>query len=512
MLARIGTRSAAAVAATGGRGGWSAGVRAAGLHGSSARQAGPLELSELTAITPIDGRYARQVRELREIFSEYALIRNRVRVEVEWLRVLAETPELHEVQDLSAESVHFMQRIVDEFSVEDAKRVKEIERTTNHDVKAVEYFVKEQCAKGPAELAARAEFVHFACTSEDVNNLSYALMLQHARTDVLLPTMTSLIETLMVEADRAAGVSMLARTHGQPATPTTLGKELANFAYRLSRQRAQLEQCELLGKMNGAVGNYAAHMVAAPAVNWPSVTRTFIEDRLGLIFNPYTTQIEPHDFVAEMCDVVSRFNTVSLDMNRDMWSYISLGYFRQKVVDGEVGSSTMPHKINPIQFENAEGNLGLANATFAHLGTKLPVSRFQRDLSDSTVMRALGVAFSHSIIAYKASLGGLSRLEANPDRMLEELDGNWEVLAEPVQTLMRRLGKEAPYEQLKALTRGKRVNEEGMRAFIQGLDIPDEEKELLLSLKPATYTGNSADLARRDTLEGHIAAISGLRK
>lgn len=482
--------------------------RSAGLGLASLSTRAPLELSELTAITPIDGRYARQVRELREMFSEFALIRNRVRVEVEWLQLLAETKELHEVQDLSAESIAFLRKIVDDFSVEDAQRVKEIERTTNHDVKAVEYFVKEQCAKGPAELASRGEFVHFACTSEDMNNLSYALMLKHARAEILLPTMDSLVETLVSEADRFSSMAMLSRTHGQPATPTTLGKELANFAFRLARQREQVERCELLGKMNGAVGNYNAHIVAAPAVNWPKVTQTFIEERLGLTYNPYTTQIESHDFIAEICDAMSRFNTVALHMNRDMWSYISLGYFRQKVVDGEVGSSTMPHKTNPINFENSEGNLGLANATFGHLAAKLPVSRFQRDLSDSTVMRALGVAFSHSIIAYKAALQGFSRIDANPERMLEELDQNWEVLAEPVQTMMRRLGKEAPYEQLKALTRGKRVDQEGMADFINNLDIPDEEKSLLLSLTPASYIGNAADMARRETLEANIARLS----
>lgn len=464
-------------------------------------------LTELTAIGSIDGRYSRQTRELRDVFSEYALIRNRVKVEVLWLQALSQEPALGEVPAMSAAAEQYLSDVVSGFNVGEAQRVKEIERTTNHDVKAVEYYLKEQCAKGPPELAALGEFVHFACTSEDINNLAYALMLEQARSEVLLPSMTALVDTVAAAADRYQDVAMLARTHGQPATPTTLGKELANFAYRMARQRRQFEQCEVLGKMNGAVGNFAAHEVAVPAVAWPQLTAAFIEGKLGLQCNPYTTQIEPHDFVAEMADVCARFNNVVLDMDRDMWGYISLGYFRQKVVDGEVGSSTMPHKTNPINFENSEGNLGLANATFQHLATKLPVSRFQRDLSDSTVMRALGGAFAYTVIAHKATLQGFARVEANPQRMLDELDGNWEVLAEPTQTLMRRLGKEAPYEQLKELTRGKRVDQAGMAAFINGLDIPDAEKNALLALTPANYIGDSKRMASAQHLGAAIKSL-----
>mmetsp|Transcript_13693 Transcript_13693/g.22343 ORF Transcript_13693/g.22343 Transcript_13693/m.22343 type:complete len:487 (+) Transcript_13693:83-1543(+) len=461
-------------------------------------------LSELTAITSIDGRYARTTKDLRNIFSEYALIRNRVKVEVLWLQELSREVEFPQVPEMSADSIAFLNDIVENFDVVEAEKVKAIERTTNHDVKAVEYYLKEKSMNGPEQIANMSEFFHFACTSEDINNLSYALMLEQGRSEVMLPSMTTLIDTVADHADRYKAIPMLARTHGQPATPTTLGKELANFAYRMSRQRKQLGNCEILGKMNGAVGNYAAHQVAVPEVNWPQLTQRFIENNLGLTFNPYTTQIEPHDFVAEMCDVCARFNNVTLDMDRDMWSYISLGYFKQKVVAGEIGSSTMPHKVNPIDFENSEGNIGLANSTFQHLASKLPISRFQRDLSDSTVMRSLGVAFAYSVIAHKATLRGLGRIESNPERMRDELYTNWEVLAEPVQTVMRRHGMETPYEQLKELTRGKRVDGEAMGKFIGGLELPQSELDILLALTPENYIGNSSLMASRNVLGEYI--------
>lgn len=391
-------------------------------------------LSELTAVTAIDGRYARHTSELRDVFSEYALIRNRVLVEVKWLQKLCNTSSIPQIPTISSDSMHALNSIVENFDINEACRVKEIERTTNHDVKAVEYYLKEKVSM-LGELSSISEFVHFTCTSEDINNLSYALMLKDARAKIVIPEMDRLIDTLCVRADSYKSIPMLARTHGQPATPTTLGKEMGNFAYRLSRQRAQLAGVELLGKINGAVGNFAAHEVTLPLVDWMELTRSFVEEDLdGLCWNPYTTQIEPHDFVAEMSDVMGRFNTVLLDFDRDMWNYISIGYFKQKVVKGEVGSSTMPHKVNPIDFENSEGNLGLANATFGHLSLKLPVSRYQRDLTDSTVMRSLGTAFAYSIIAYKSSLRGIGRVDVNSPKLEEDLDGNWEVLAEPIQT------------------------------------------------------------------------------
>jgi len=463
-----------------------------------------LALSELTAVTSVDGRYGKSTQGLRHVFSEFALIRNRVKVEVLWLQELAKTPEFPQVPEISVDAKKVLDDIVNNFDLTEAERVKTIERTTNHDVKAVEYYLKEKVGTSSTELASLSEFLHFACTSEDINNLSYALMLKQGRDEIILPSMNTLIDEVAKRANDYKDVSMLARTHGQPATPTTMGKELANFAFRMSRQRKQFENCELLGKMNGAVGNYAAHMTCVPEINWPVMTKSFIEGSLGLKFNPYTTQIESHDFIAEVCDVCSRFNNVLLDMDRDMWSYISLGYFKQKVIDGEIGSSTMPHKVNPIDFENSEGNIGLANATFGHLASKLPVSRFQRDLSDSTVMRGLGVAFAYSLIAHKATMRGLSRVECNPEKMLDELDQNWEVLAEPVQTLMRKHGKEAPYEQLKELTRGKRVDGATMSKFINGLDIPASEKQLLLNLKPSNYNGNSAEMASTKVLRKHL--------
>mmetsp|Transcript_14770 Transcript_14770/g.19378 ORF Transcript_14770/g.19378 Transcript_14770/m.19378 type:complete len:499 (-) Transcript_14770:191-1687(-) len=471
-----------------------------GVSGLSKRLS-TLPLSELTAVTSVDGRYGRHSKELRNVFSEYALIRNRVIVEAEWLKQLAKATELPEVSTMSAEAEHFLDDIVSNFSVEDAGRVKEIERTTNHDIKAVEYFLKEKISLHK-ELSQSAEFVHFACTSEDINNLAYALMLKDARTEIMLPSMDKVISEVSDLAEKLSTTPMLARTHGQPATPTTVGKELANFAYRMGRQRKQYEQCEILGKMNGAVGNYAAHQITVRELDWPGMTKKFIENGLGGIkWNPYTTQIEPHDFVAETCDVVCRFNNVLLDMDRDMWSYISLGYFKQKVIEGEIGSSTMPHKVNPIDFENSEGNIGLANSTLSHLAMKLPISRFQRDLSDSTVMRTLGTGFAYSKIAHNASIRGLSRIDSNEERLLEDLDKNWEVLAEPVQTVMRRYGKEAPYEALKELTRGKKVDGVAMREYISSLDLPQEDKNILLELEPKTYIGNSAEMAKKEVIQ-----------
>ena len=443
----------------------------------------------------MDGRYASAVDALRPFLSEFGLIYQRVRVEVRWLESLANNPGVPEVPPFSAIALAALGRIVDGFSAADAQRVKEIERTTNHDVKAVEYFLKEKIS-GHAELHAVTEFLHFACTSEDINNLSYGAMLAGARDQVMLPAMDEVIRTIRALAHVYADVPMLSRTHGQPASPTTLGKELANVVARLSRQRHVVACTPLLGKMNGAVGNYNAHLSAYPLVDWEAHARYFVQG-LGLEWNAYTTQIEPHDYIAELFDAIARFNTVLLDFDRDVWGYISLGYFAQRVVEGEVGSSTMPHKVNPIDFENSEGNLGLANAILGHLASKLPVSRFQRDLTDSTVLRNLGVGLAHSLLAYKAALKGLSKLDARPDRMAADLDGNWEVLAEPIQTVMRRYGIEKPYEKLKALTRGKRISAAEVVAFVNGLDIPDAEKVRLCALTPATYIGNAADQARR---------------
>lgn len=453
-----------------------------------------MELSNLTAISPIDGRYGDKTADLRPIFSEYGLIRHRVLVEVRWLQALARHPGIPEVPPLSAHAEHVLDGIVARFSPEDAQRVKNIERTTNHDVKAVEYFLKEKIT-GNAELEKISEFIHFACTSEDINNLAYALMLREARAQALLPLMDEVIAAIRTLAHRYADLPMLSRTHGQPASPTTLGKEMANIAYRLKRQREQLASVPMLGKINGAVGNYNAHLVAYPDVDWAAFARDFVTS-LGLEWNPYTTQIEPHDYIAELFDVLARFNTVLVDFCRDVWSYISLGYFKQRTVAGEVGSSTMPHKVNPIDFENAEGNLGLANAIFDHLAAKLPISRWQRDLTDSTVLRNLGVGIAHSTIAYQSCLKGIGKLEADPARLAADLDANWEVLAEPIQTVMRRYGIEKPYEKLKELTRGRAVNGETLRAFVATLAIPDEAKAQLLELTPADYIGNAANQAR----------------
>ncbi len=453
-----------------------------------------MDLTPLTAVSPVDGRYAGKTETLRPIFSEYGLIRHRVLVEVRWLQALADHKAIPEVPALSEHGRRILDDIVEKFSEEDARRVKNIERTTNHDVKAVEYFLKEKIA-GNSELEAVSEFLHFACTSEDINNLAYGLMLREARGQVLLPRIDDIIHTVVDLAHRNAELPMLSRTHGQPASPTTLGKEMANVAYRLRRQRDQIAAVPMLGKINGAVGNYNAHMIAYPEVDWPAFAERFVTD-LGLDWNPYTIQIEPHDYMAELFDALSRFNTVLIDFSRDVWGYISLGYFRQRTVAGEVGSSTMPHKVNPIDFENAEGNFGIANALFAHLAAKLPVSRWQRDLSDSTVLRNLGVGIAHSVIGYDSLLKGMGKLEADPVRLAQDLDATWEVLAEAVQTVMRRYGIEKPYEKLKELTRGKGIDAESLRAFIAGLEIPEEARARLLALTPQSYTGNAADQAR----------------
>jgi adenylosuccinate lyase len=455
-----------------------------------------LPLNPLTALSPLDGRYQTKTAELRPLFSEYGLIRHRVLVEIHWLLALGEHKKIKEVPSFSAATRKQLHDIVSNFSEADARRVKEIESTTNHDVKAIEYFLKEK-TRGNKEIARCTEFIHFACTSEDINNLAYALMLKQARDAVLLPRLDRLIAAMTDLAGRHADQPMLARTHGQPASPTTLGKEMANFAYRLKRARRQVAEVPMLGKINGAVGNYNAHLAAYPEVDWPAFANTFVEKKLGLEWNPYTTQIEPHDYIAELCDAAARCNTILIDFNRDVWGYISLGYFKQKVVKGEVGSSTMPHKVNPIDFENSEGNLGLANALFRHLAEKLPVSRFQRDLTDSTVLRNLGVAFGYMLLAGDSCLKGIGKLEINAERLQQDLDQNWEVLAEPVQTVMRRHGVEQAYEKLKELTRGKTgITRESMQAFIRTLAIPDNAKKRLLALTPASYTGNAAAQAR----------------
>ncbi|WP_375055481.1 adenylosuccinate lyase [Zobellella sp. DQSA1] len=451
-----------------------------------------MELSALTAISPVDGRYGAKTQELRAIFSEFGLLRFRVEVEVRWLQALAEHAEITEVPALSAEANAYLDRIVAEFNEADGQRIKDIERTTNHDVKAVEYFLKEKVEAQP-ELAAVSEFIHFACTSEDINNNAHALMLKAAREEVIAPYCRELIDAVKQLAKQYRDVPMLSRTHGQPASPTTLGKEMANVAYRLERQFKQILAVELLAKINGAVGNYNAHMSAYPEVDWHDFAERFVA-RLELTWNPYTTQIEPHDYIAELFDALARFNTILIDFDRDIWGYISVGYFKQRTVAGEIGSSTMPHKVNPIDFENSEGNLGLANAVFNHLAAKLPISRWQRDLTDSTVLRNLGVAVGYSLIAYQATLKGISKLEANPQALATDLDQNWEVLAEPVQTVMRRYGIEKPYEKLKELTRGKRVDAEGMRAFIDGLALPESVKAELKQLTPANYIGRAIQL------------------
>ncbi|PSV32406.1 adenylosuccinate lyase [Photobacterium sp. GB-72] len=451
-----------------------------------------MELSALTAVSPVDGRYGSKTSALRSIFSEFGLLKYRTIVEIRWLQKLAATDAIVEVPAFSPEANAFLDRVAAEFSEEDALRIKTIERTTNHDVKAVEYFLKEKVAEVP-ELHAVNEFIHFACTSEDINNLSHALMLTEAREKVMLPEVRNVIDAIKDLANQFRDIPMLTRTHGQPASPSTMGKEMANVAYRMERQYKQIENVEILGKINGAVGNYNAHLSAYPEIDWHQYSEEFVTS-LGITWNPYTTQIEPHDYIAELFDAFARFNTILLDFDRDVWGYIALGHFKQKTIAGEIGSSTMPHKVNPIDFENSEGNLGLANAIFSHLAQKLPVSRWQRDLTDSTVLRNLGVGCGYAIIAYTSTLKGISKLEVNADALAAELDKNWEVLAEPVQTVMRRYGIEKPYEKLKELTRGKRVDGEGMRVFIDGLDLPEHEKARLKELTPANYIGDAVKL------------------
>ena len=464
-------------------------------------------LSELTAISPVDGRYGGRLNNLKEIFSEFGLIKNRVKVEVFWLRMLANHPGFPEVPKLSSDAEQHLMKLVDEFSLEMAERVKEIERTTNHDVKAVEYLIKEHFA-GNDELMAVAEFVHFACTSEDINNLSYALMLKDAREYVIIPGMDELISKVAEMGVEMADIPMMARTHGQPASPTTAGKEWANVAYRLQRQAKQLMNVQIMGKINGATGNFNAHLASYPDVNWYELSEQFVQS-LGLLWNPYTTQIEPHDYIAEYFHAMSRFNTILIDFDRDVWSYISVGFFKQKTVAGEIGSSAMPHKVNPIDFENSEGNLGMANAIFEHLAVKLPISRWQRDLTDSTVLRNLGVGVAHTMISLQATMKGLGKLDVNAEAMAADLDNNWEVLAEAIQTVMRRHGFDKPYEKLKDLTRGQRVNKEIMQNFVDGLDdgLPKDAKAYLRDLTPATYIGNAAQQAQN--IELAITMLKG---
>lgn len=455
-----------------------------------------MELTALTALSPIDGRYQDKATALRPIFSEFGLLKFRVTVEVRWLQKLASHAQISEVPAFSEKANDYLNEIVKNFSIEDAERIKTIERTTNHDVKAVEYFLKEKCEALP-ELQKINEFIHFACTSEDINNTSHALMLKTAREDVLLPEWKKVIDAVVELANRYKDIPLLSRTHGQPASPTTIGKEMANVAYRLKRQYKQLENLEILAKINGAVGNYNAHLSAYPDVDWHTFSKEFITESLGVTWNPYTTQIEPHDYIAEFFDCVARFNTIVIDFDRDMWGYIALNHFKQRTIAGEIGSSTMPHKVNPIDFENSEGNLGLANAVMNHLGQKLPISRWQRDLTDSTVLRNLGVGLGYALIAYAATLKGISKLEVNEQHLRDELDQNWEVLAEPIQTVMRRYGIEKPYEKLKELTRGKRVDGEAMRQFIDGLALPQAEKDRLKQMTPASYIGYAVELVEK---------------
>ncbi|GAB3268321.1 adenylosuccinate lyase [Chitinimonas naiadis] len=453
-----------------------------------------MTLSTLTALSPLDGRYHKQVNALRDCFSEFALIKYRVKVEVEWLKALAAEPAIAEVPAFSKSTIAELDEVVAQFSEAHAEEVKAIESRTNHDVKAIEYWLKERLSGNP-EIGPVTEFLHFACTSEDINNLSHALMLKAGR-EAMLPTLAGIIDRLKTHAHALADKPMMSRTHGQPATPSTMGKEMANIAYRLQRQHQRIADVELLGKINGAVGNYNAHLSAYPDVDWPTFAQRFVES-LGISFNPYTIQIEPHDYMSELYDDFARVNTILIDMNRDIWGYISLGFFKQKVKEGEVGSSTMPHKVNPIDFENSEGNLGMANALLTHLSQKLPVSRWQRDLTDSTVLRNMGVALGYTLLGYASAIKGLDKLEANPDAMARDLDANWEVLAEPIQTVMRRYAVPNAYEQLKDLTRGKAgINRDSLHAFIKTLAIPEAEKTRLLELTPASYIGRAVELAK----------------
>ncbi len=453
-----------------------------------------MPLSSLSALSPLDGRYATKTEALRPILSEAGFMHHRVKVEIAWLIALSEAG-FAELKPFSAEARSLLEKLASDFSETDAERIKAIEAVTNHDVKAVEYWVKEKVQHLP-ELVAAAEFIHFACTSEDINNTSHGMMLKAARDTVLLPALEKVIARLTEIAHANAGVPMMSRTHGQPASPTTLGKEMANVVARLKRAQQRIAAVQILGKMNGAVGNYNAHLSAYPQFDWPAFSRQVVEQRLGLTFNPYTIQIEPHDYMAELFDAVARTNTILLDLNRDIWGYIALGFFKQKTKAGEIGSSTMPHKVNPIDFENSEGNLGMANAVLKHMAEKLPVSRWQRDLTDSTVLRNIGVGLGYALLAYDSCLRGLNKLEVNPARMAEDLDNNWEVLAEPVQTVMRRYGIDNPYEQLKELTRGKGITRDALRDFIQGLAIPQEAKDGLLAMTPASYVGLAEQLAK----------------
>jgi len=452
-----------------------------------------MTLNKLNALSPVDGRYASKVDELRPIFSEFGLIKARVTVEVRWLQALSEHDEISEVNRFSDTAHALLDSIVEQFSLDDAQRVKDIESTTNHDVKAVEYFLKEKIADN-AELLTISEFIHFACTSEDINNLSYALMLKEGRDEVIGTAIANVIDDIKEKALDYAAAPLLSRTHGQTASPSTMGKEFANVVARLERQLLQLEDVDIMGKINGAVGNYNAHYSAYPAVDWPAFAEAFVES-LGLTFNPYTIQIEPHDYIAEYFHVLARINTILIDFSRDVWGYISVGYFKQKTIAGEVGSSTMPHKVNPIDFENAEGNFGIANALMNHFSEKLPISRWQRDLTDSTVLRNLGTCLAHSLIGFKSLQKGISKLEINEAKLLADLDANWEVLAEPIQTVMRRYGIEKPYEKLKELTRGQGIDQNSMKAFIETFEIPNDAKQLLLEMTPASYTGCAETLA-----------------
>lgn len=453
-------------------------------------------MSTLTALSPLDGRYHNKVDPLRKHFSEFGLIRYRVLIEIEWLKALSAEPSIAEIKPFSAATVSQLDQLAAQFSEADAEQIKTIERRTNHDVKAIEYWLREKLSGNP-ETSGVLEFIHFACTSEDINNLSHALMLKHGRAEVMLPALDAVITRLRDLAHQHAELPMLCRTHGQTATPSTLGKEMANVVHRLDRARAVIAKVGILGKINGAVGNYNAHLSAYPNVDWESFAKQFVEAR-GITFNAYTIQIEPHDYMAELYDAFARANTILIDLNRDIWGYISLGFFKQKVIAGEVGSSTMPHKVNPIDFENAEGNLGIANALLKHLSEKLPISRWQRDLTDSTVLRNMGVAFGYSLLAYESCLKGLNKLEANPQRLAEDLNNSWEVLAEPIQTVMRRYNIENAYDKLKELTRGKHgINRDSLQAFIASLDIPAAEKQRLQTLSPDTYLGKAAELAKR---------------
>ena len=453
-----------------------------------------MHLDSLTAISPIDGRYARKTECLRPVFSEYGLLRHRLLIEIRWLQTLSSCDDIAEVKTFDDASNSLLESILSQFDPGEAQRIKEIEKTTNHDVKAVEYYLREKIT-GCADLEQVSEFIHFACTSEDINNLSHALMLKTGRDELLLPPLKKIIDRLGAMAEQQADVAMMSRTHGQPASPTTLGKELANTVYRLRRQLQQLQAVEMLGKFNGAVGNYNAHFSAYPEADWPAITSEFVKS-LGLAWNPHTTQIEPHDYIAELFDVMARLNTILIDFSRDIWSYISIGYFRQKTIAGEIGSSTMPHKVNPIDFENAEGNLGMANAILNHLSQKLPISRWQRDLTDSTVLRNLGTGFGHILIALDSLTRGIEKLEVNYDNIATDLDQNWELMAEPIQTVMRRYGVEQAYEKLKALTRGHKVDAATIREFVATLDIPETAKQALIEMCPASYTGNAGQQAK----------------